>query len=128
MKELSELEQWVTIALSDYDVALHLFNSMHPKPLEIICYHCQQCAEKALKGFLFYKKVNFPKTHDLSIICEMCIEQNSDFENFFAAAKSLTIYATRLRYPSEIGLHEHHAKKALENAKAIYDFCMTKIK
>ena len=33
--------------------------------LNIICYHCQQAAEKYLKGFLVSKYIPFEKTHDL---------------------------------------------------------------
>jgi HEPN domain-containing protein len=25
---------------------------MHPTPVEVICYHCQQSAEKYLKGYI----------------------------------------------------------------------------
>ncbi|WP_243103766.1 MULTISPECIES: HEPN domain-containing protein [unclassified Dehalobacter] len=27
-----------------------MFETIHPKPLETVCYHCQQAAEKALSG------------------------------------------------------------------------------
>jgi HEPN domain-containing protein len=46
------IAEWLKIAYDDFDSALHLFNTKHPKPLEIICYHCQQSVEKALKAFL----------------------------------------------------------------------------
>jgi hypothetical protein len=36
-----------------------------PVPREIICYHCQQSAEKSLKGLS-------PKTHDLSLLYDLC--------------------------------------------------------
>ncbi|MBN2050303.1 MAG: HEPN domain-containing protein [Spirochaetales bacterium] len=36
-----------------------------PGPLEIICFHCQQAAEKALKAYLAYNEIRPPKTHDL---------------------------------------------------------------
>jgi len=40
---LSDLvSEWLEIASNDLTVAHHLFDTMHPKPLEIICYHCQQ--------------------------------------------------------------------------------------
>ena len=35
---------------TDLGVAKHLNSQYHPKPLEIICYHCQLSAEKAIKG------------------------------------------------------------------------------
>ncbi|WP_235661821.1 MULTISPECIES: HEPN domain-containing protein [Bacillus] len=29
-----------------------------PIPFAIICYHCQQCAEKYLKGYLTFKRTS----------------------------------------------------------------------
>jgi len=128
MKELSELEQWFSIANSDYNIAEHIFNSMYPKPLEAVCFHCQQCAEKSLKGFLVFKETDFPKTHDLVKICNMCIELDKGFEKFLKMCQRLTLYATKLRYPDNMEVVEYDAKKALKDAKAIYDFCIEKVR
>ncbi|NUO84265.1 HEPN domain-containing protein, partial [candidate division KSB1 bacterium] len=43
-------QEWFKIAESDLASAIFLQN-LHPLPVEIICYHCQQAAEKYLKGF-----------------------------------------------------------------------------
>jgi len=128
MKELSELEQWFLKAKSDFDLADYVFKNMYPKPLEAICFHSQQCAEKALKGFLIFKDKDFPKTHDLVKICQLCIECDTEFKSFLNACKILTLYATKLRYPDNIEVAEYHAKSALKDAKAIYDFCFNRVK
>jgi len=41
---------------------------IHPIPVVIICYHCQQSGEKYLKGYLVLKDVEPPKTHDLRVL------------------------------------------------------------
>ena len=41
---------WLEFAKTDLGVAKHLNSQYHPKPLEIICYHRQLSAEKAIKG------------------------------------------------------------------------------
>ena len=46
-------KEWFETADLDYGSALFLLE-MKPMPFEIICYHCQQCAEKYLKGFTAY--------------------------------------------------------------------------
>ena len=51
MDKQEELLQWFKIAKLDLMSAEHLFNTMHPTPDEIICYHCQQSMEKDLKVF-----------------------------------------------------------------------------
>lgn len=38
---------------------------------EISCYHCQQSAEKYLKGYLVLYGKNPPRTHDLDELCKL---------------------------------------------------------
>lgn len=40
--------EWFRFANMDLTTAKFNFENMHPAPLEIICYHCQQAAEKYL--------------------------------------------------------------------------------
>lgn len=43
-------KNWLDMADMDLGVAKHLMENYYPKPLEIICYRCQQAAEKAIKA------------------------------------------------------------------------------
>ena len=63
-----ETREWYNMAAMDLGVASHLDATYHPKPLEIICYHCQQAAEKAIKALIVYygAEGGMPKLHDLS--------------------------------------------------------------
>jgi len=56
--------EWFNFADSDLNVAKYLMN-MNPKPSNIICYHCQQSAEKYLKGFIALNGGQMLKTNDL---------------------------------------------------------------
>ena len=47
-----EETMWLSFAKTDLGVANYLNENYHPKPLEIICYHCQQAAEKAIKALI----------------------------------------------------------------------------
>jgi HEPN domain-containing protein len=51
---------WFQFADVDLALAEHAL-SMHPQPLEAICYHCQQSSEKYLKGYLLYKGLDVPR-------------------------------------------------------------------
>ena len=42
--------EWLKYSQSDLITAKHMFEDVYPKETEIVCYHSQQCAEKALKG------------------------------------------------------------------------------
>ena len=48
-------KEWLTYAEMDLATVEFLL-AMYPLPIAIICYHCQQSAEKCLKGLLTLKK------------------------------------------------------------------------
>ncbi|MDR1464456.1 MAG: HEPN domain-containing protein [Oscillospiraceae bacterium] len=50
--DFSILRDWLRIAEMDLAYAEHGW-TMHPAPLELMCYHCQQAAEKLLKDNQF---------------------------------------------------------------------------
>ena len=74
------IDEWIAFSDTDLAIAKHLRNTMNPRPLEAICYHCQQAAEKALKAFWLYIDENPPKTHDLEQLRDKCEENNSSFK------------------------------------------------
>jgi HEPN domain-containing protein len=43
-------------------------------------FHCQQAAEKALKGFLAWHDQPFPKTHDLGKLGKQAVEVDPTLE------------------------------------------------
>lgn len=57
--------EWLDFAYMDLSAAEHLL-TMRPLPVEIICYHCEQAAEKFLKATLVQFDREPPKTHDLT--------------------------------------------------------------
>jgi len=119
---LDIVEEWLLIAYDDWDSAKFLFENKHPKPLEIICYHCQQSAEKSLKAFLVHCGVEAPKIHDCAKICGLCIEEDDAFESLLHDCIELALYAAGTRYPRRMELEESNARAALEKAAAIYAF------
>jgi HEPN domain-containing protein len=122
MNEHDIVAEWLQIAFDDYDSALYLFNKPHRKPHEIICYHCQQSAEKALKAFLCASGVDVPKTHETGILCRQCADINHLFSKFLKPCEELAIYATETRYPIRIEIDEATVKRNLEQAFEIYNF------
>ena len=54
MDKAEILGQWLDKGKDDLRVAEYLSTMHHPTPDEIICFHCQQSAEKYLKAFIFY--------------------------------------------------------------------------
>jgi HEPN domain-containing protein len=128
MSEHDIVAEWIQIAYDDYDSALHLFETKHPKPLEIICYHCQQSIEKSLKAFLCAKQIEIPKTHNTGILCKLCAESDIRFENFQETCYEMVVYATNTRYPIRIEIEEQDAERALRQASEIFDFVSTALR
>jgi HEPN domain-containing protein len=40
---------------------------------DFACFHCQQCAEKAVKAFLVWHNIPFRKIHDLVSLGALCL-------------------------------------------------------
>jgi HEPN domain-containing protein len=127
MIDKASIEEWFSISSDDLSVAFHCFENMYPKKLAIACYHCQQSAEKALKGFLVLQRIEPPKIHDLQLLCEMCIKQDASFNEIYEASSKLTPYGVATRYPKEIAVDEIITKAALQRAQKIHDFCLAKL-
>ena len=56
--------EWVRKAEDDYIAATRLRRGRTPLH-DIVCFHCQQCAEKYLKALMQELGLHIPKTHDL---------------------------------------------------------------
>jgi HEPN domain-containing protein len=115
------VKEWYKFAEMDFITARHLFDTLHPKPLEIICYHCQQTVEKFLKGFLVLNDIEPPKTHNLLRLCEMCLEIDNRFEEIKTVCQFLNPYGIQPRYPNEMEIFETDANLALKNVQKVVD-------
>lgn len=122
MDREEELRQWRDIATSDLDVAEHLAKTMWPVPYTIVCYHCQQSAEKFLKGFLLLNEQEPPRIHDLIELRKRCAAIDKSFEKLADACFDLTIYGAQPRYPAEMPIEKGDIERALKHAAEIKQF------
>ncbi|MDR1919563.1 MAG: HEPN domain-containing protein [Tannerellaceae bacterium] len=119
--ETKILKEWLYLADMDLDSA-QLLREWRPAHHEIICYHCQQAAEKYLKGFLYAQDIEPPRIHDIGELCFLCAGINASFDLLRDECVYLTGFATQPRYPQELNITEAMVDKALLNAAAIKDF------
>jgi HEPN domain-containing protein len=122
MDKQAELKQWIEIADSDLEAANHLAKNMRPAPYEIVCFHCQQAAEKYLKWFLVLHDREPPKIHDLEELEKLCETISPAFSVLLDKCSYLTVYGVLSRYPSEMRLEKEDMDRALEYAKLICEF------
>lgn len=113
--------EWLEFACMDLGAAEYLL-TMYPLPIEIICYHCEQAAEKFLKATLVQFDKEPPKTHDLIQLCKLCCEIDAEFAQIADACIELTPYGVQVRYPSNLELDETDAACALKECRLVQNF------
>ena len=87
-----------------------------PPLLGEAAYHCQQAAEKSLKGYLSWHDVPFGKTHDLAAIGLLCVSSDTSLEVICVRADRLTVFAWAFRYP---GAPEEPTSTEVDSALAL---------
>ena len=122
MADAASYSEWIKFAQMDFDTAEHLYSTMQPKPLEIICYHCQQAVEKLLKAILISNGCDIIKTHDLGLLAEQCMNYINVPEEIQDICDNLTPYGVKIRYPQELFLEDHHAKRAISDAERLFEW------
>ena len=115
---LEDAKEWLSFATDDLGVAKHLYETYYPRPLAIICFHCQQAAEKAVKSIIVLNgsQGGMPKKHDILLLLNQVKHMVMIDERFYDYADTLAPYGVAMRYPSDLVLEDRHAKKAIEMA------------
>ncbi len=96
MKEVTH--EWIEHAENDFSAAEQLFESKKRSLNEIVCFHCQQCIEKYLKGLLIEHEIYFEKTHILDRLLNLLLPVLPDLELHRKALNELSNYASETRY------------------------------
>ncbi|MDR3234116.1 MAG: HEPN domain-containing protein [Planctomycetaceae bacterium] len=89
---------WIFKAENDLQSA-NILIQQNPPLLDVAVFHTQQCAEKALKGFLSFRRQEIRKTHNPAELIRKCAALDSSFETLLADGDFLTPQATEFRYP-----------------------------
>jgi HEPN domain-containing protein len=90
-------------------------------------FHCQQAAEKALKGLLFYRGASFEKTHDLRELIILCRKLDPAFDALRKDAALLTPFALKYRYPTDLmEPTDQEFQTAIAAAERVFRFVLTK--
>jgi HEPN domain-containing protein len=94
----SETRWWVKKAESDLRVARREAAASHPER-DIVCFLCQQCAEKDLKAILCERSQPIRRTHDLIRLLLDLLSGEGSLRPLRRFLRSLTRYAVEYRYP-----------------------------
>lgn len=97
---MADARAWIEKALQDLRAAEVDLGADPPLTGDAV-FHCQQVAEKVLKGFLAWHDVAFRKTHNLEEIGFQCEEIDMTLKPLMDEVVPLTEYAWKFRYPGE---------------------------
>lgn len=87
---------------------------------ELVCFHAQQAAEKALKAVLLARPVKPPFIHDIGVLLGRLEEQQVRVPEELQDAASLTVYAVRFRYPDDDhGVEQQDVVEAIRLAASV---------
>ena len=114
---LQVVREWLAKADNDFNAARTL-GLAKGCPTDAVCFHAQQCVEKYIKALLVLNEIDFPRTHDLSVLFALLPVKARPPMSAEEQAK-LTDYATGARYPGwgEIQLAE--ARRAVIVARRV---------
>lgn len=110
---------------AEHDLASAELLSRGDNPLlDTAIYHCQQAAEKTLKGYLAFHELELEKTHDIRDLISDAITLEPEFSAWVTRGASLTKYATQFRYPNRFRDEPEPEEfdEALQTARELYLF------
>ncbi len=90
---------WLYYAAIDLRVAQKLTDDKHC--YNIIAFHCQQAIEKAMKGYLLWKRNRFYDGHNLPFLCKQCMHDDQSFTKWLPNCVQITRYYIEARYPAD---------------------------
>jgi len=123
---LALVRDWLTRASHDLSAARAL-SALDTPLLDTAIYHCQQAAEKTMKGWLQFRDDPFTKTHDIGVLVSQAAKLNEEFNQLTKAAAVLTPYVSAFRYPGgsdEAMPSREEFDEALQHAQTLYDFVL----
>lgn len=93
-----EASRWLAVADEDMRVAQACI-ALDAPALGVAAYHCQQAAEKLLKGLLVMAGTAFRRTHDMDELADLAATRYPELSDRFDPFRRLTIWGTAFRYP-----------------------------
>jgi len=121
-----DVRKWIRFAQNDYDTAILVSERFRP-PIEVVCYLCQQSAEKILKAYNIATENKLTRIHALRDLLDKCECYSPDFNILLESCTKLTPYMSLARYPSNIDITDYDMKQALIHARKILEFTKAKL-
>ena len=119
------VQSWLTKAQHDLASARVLAASTEPL-LDTAIYHCQQAAEKAVKGFLAFCDQEFERIHDVEVLIRAAAAHEAGFSGWVEVGRHLTPFARIYRYPGTFTEPSREQfNQAMFSAEGFYNFVLS---
>jgi HEPN domain-containing protein len=111
------VQQWLNRAHKDLAASEVLLKEAF-EDYENAGFHAQQSVEKFIKAFLISRQIEFPKTHDITLLRQLVARVDQELAKKLAIADSLTPYGVEFRYPGDLpSVSRDEGEKALRLAE-----------
>jgi len=92
--------------------------------LDTAIYHCQQTAEKIIKGWLVYHDLSFEKTHDLRLLVTMASEIEPRFTAWFDVAEQVSHMQPPIGILGKYWNQQRRIPSSFQGGQRILSICM----
>jgi HEPN domain-containing protein len=121
------IRRWLIKARNDLKTAQATLDQM-PDVTDTVCFHAQQCMEKALKAYLTWADIHAERTHFLPRLLEQCIAREPEMSCLTEHARKLTDYAVEVRYIDDWReISREEAQEAVALAQTALEFILKKL-
>ena len=120
---------------ADYDLEAAQKN-FEMKIYALVCFLCEQSAQKALKAYLYFKGERYIWEHSIQKLVEKAKKYDGEFEKIREMGAILDKYYLITRYPDAVpspavpfeSFTEREAKQAIDFASQILNFVKERVK
>jgi HEPN domain-containing protein len=117
--------EWLNRAHSDLVCAKSSLTDVY---LEDLCFHAQQCAEKAIKAIFVGRVEHFPFIHDLEELLRLLQQNGQPIPKYVWEAEKLTRYAVVTRYPGHSPpVTQRQHRRAVRIATAVLTWAVRQV-
>jgi len=119
------VRSWLTKAQHDL-VSARVLASSNPPLLDTAIFHCQQAAEKAVKGYLVFCDQEVERVHDIEVLIRSAMSCVPEFMDWIDVGIELTPYARIYRYPGNTtDPSQEQFDRAMSAAERLYKFVVS---
>ncbi|MDZ7672472.1 MAG: HEPN domain-containing protein [Halanaerobiales bacterium] len=109
------IREWIYEGNNDLGLAKFVIDNDGPY-YDLVCFHCQQAAEKYLKAYIIYLGLYYKKIHNLQYLLSVIERKHVIPKKLYKTAEMLEKFATDSRYPDY--WHDPTLKETEECIKA----------